>query len=448
MVAILAFSSAIVGNSYAEGTYDYADFDDTNFVNCIKSHLSSTIIPINTKEDLKNLNALNELSCANKGIVSIKGIELLTPNSIDLSNNPGISNYSYLSLIDRSSFNSLNLSNNNISSIDLSSFQVSELDLSGNNFSSSSNLKMMWNKLRSLNLSGVKFTSLVIPSGTKLYDGLIINNSSLASIDLSQLSDTLDINLSHNALSSIVLNKTSANIRLNLSYNNFTEIPDASEWPSLSSLDLSHNSLTSLKFNTEKGYQTLDLSYNQLSEFYLPIASNVDLTHNKNNLRIVLGKGSTIAKILNIDTDAYIDIMTKVSYDKNNGYRLIFNVCGEGRFCDIIPDMPTYHMEVSSANTLIIDKPSSYDSYVIARNSSTSQSYRFYLPLEAREDGDTPERDPNIPGVPDTGFFGTIINFVKESYFRAIIITLGTLVVIVLLAKKFISHKLRWPWNW
>jgi len=192
-------------NSYShENTCIHGDetfhFEDPNLELCVKERAGTYF-----DDDLKYSDIINieDLSCENRNIGSIKGIEMLSNlKDVTLYNN-SIENISHLSKLTK--LESVNLSRNKIRNISpLASLkQVSDIDLYSNKIEFIPNL----NELRRLYYLDVGYNLLTTLSGDMLpisLSRLSVNDNSITTVsNMERLENLYYLDLTYNRISNV-----------------------------------------------------------------------------------------------------------------------------------------------------------------------------------------------------------------------------------------------------
>lgn len=207
-------------------------FESIEFKNCL---LSNPAINLNGDDEIQMSEALQytgEVYCVSPFMVNAVGIE-------------AFENITILKLI------------GNISSIDLGNNTLLELlDLSSNPL---------------INIDLTELTSLKY---------LIMDGSELTEIDLSNNTELIDINLAGNNLQSVILGENLNLVTLNLGANLFISEIDLTQVINLRDLNLTNNQLEDINLTTLQNLERLGLSMNLLGE--------VDLSQNSNLNFVIL----------------------------------------------------------------------------------------------------------------------------------------------------------------
>lgn len=253
-------------------------FDDDNFYKCVVDSYNSTHGDA-TKQYSDNLTdveleAISELNCSNKEIVSTKGLEKLTGLSI------------------------INLQENLLTEIDLGK-----------------NINVVF-----LNLSKNKLTKIDLNTNTKLQE-LYLSENNITNIDLRQNDkiNTLDVNT--NKLSTIDLTKLVELKVLNLSSNNLTSI-NLEKNTKITKVELQNNNLLSLDLVVQFGNKDAGL-IESLTTNYKNQTRTIKV--NKVDGKFVLNL-KEIDKNLNSAQKVKFDNTESITFDKESG---IFTFSGD-----------------------------------------------------------------------------------------------------------------------
>ena len=236
------------------------------------------------------IDKINEISCAYKGISSLKGIEhFVTLWKLNCAGN----DLTELDLSRNLRLMSLNCSNNHLKELDISHHiyleelscsdnELTELDLSHN--PGLNVLYCSYNRLNSLDVSnnpglsrlGCQYNNLSIldlTHNTKIW-GLNIEHNKFDTFDPGVLPGLTDFNCSSNLLSTLDLSRNPKLESVSCSNNNL-ETLDVSKNLSLGFLDCSANQLKILDLSSNKALSTLYCSSNQLE--FLDLSSHREL---------------------------------------------------------------------------------------------------------------------------------------------------------------------------
>lgn len=200
----------------------------------------------------------------------------------------------------------------------------------------------------------------------------------------------------------------------------------------ISGLDLEYlqvydESLTALDIASQKNLKELSLSLPAFNE------KSVDISSLKNLEGLTFYVGNSAETILEAgkapaekDGDKYI-------YDLS-GFKYIKTIPeSDGFSFDEETKKLTAPSEASEGIFIVIDKTASI---TFSGDDSLIKPATLHI---------TPDFD--VPNVPDTGLFTSLESFIRESYARYIIITLGFLGASVLAVKMLRSHALRKLWK-
>ncbi len=205
------------------------NFVDQNFYNCVIDNyndINGATLDYNYNLEEERINTITSLTCNNKGITNLKGLEKLTKLTyISLSNN----NISSINLSHNPRLIELYVHNNNLNNIDLANNpQLETLNINNNNITE---LNLINNpKIIELYLKNNQINDIDLPSSTKLVR-LSLENNDLSDIDLTHNTLLSYVNLNNNKLETIDLSNNTSVKSLYLDSNKLTNI------------DLSHNNI-------------------------------------------------------------------------------------------------------------------------------------------------------------------------------------------------------------
>ena len=264
-------------------------FEDENFSSCVNEY-ALTESKIRAKE-------ITNLSCRDKGIVSVNGIESLSElRKIGLI----LNEIEVIYLEDNSKLSYINLEGNKITSFHgLKLENLTFLDLTNNpltslNIENSAELSTL--KLYKVNLQNFDFNAFINLNELNYY---IPVANDISTIDLSQLSELRVLTISGTQISTIDLSANLNLIKLQLSGNKLEEI-DLSALIYLDDVRLSSNQLTKVDLSANTQLTWANLGYNfienisidnntKLSQLY--IQSNPLTQETKNYLNSLQGSG-------------------------------------------------------------------------------------------------------------------------------------------------------------
>ena len=268
-------------------TEGYVEFDDANFkAYCIEN------FDKNDDGEISNSEAkdVSEISCRDRGIQSLVGIEYFTNlkyldcssneiTKVDLSKNTFLNKLYCCS----NQLTNLDISNNILlSELDVYKNQISKLDLSTNVALTS--LRCSKNQLTSINVTNSTKLGTLICDDNQLAVLDVANNmllgclwcsqNQLTNLDISKNPKLTSLICSDNQLTNL---DVSNNIMLKtlLCYNNQITSLDVSKHTSLESIDCSHNQIPALDVTKSTSLRELHCSENKLST--LDISQNTAL---------------------------------------------------------------------------------------------------------------------------------------------------------------------------
>jgi Leucine-rich repeat (LRR) protein len=241
-----------LGNSSTPATVEIAiDCDNTliTFINFFDNALQACVDSTAETNGWTLIAQVSELNCADKGIQSTTGMELLTGlTKLNLDNNKIV----IIDINHNIFLEELLLSNNQLALIDVTeNLALTKLNLSLNN-------------LRTLDVSQNLFL-----------DELLLDDNTLTSIDVGNNIALTKLNLSSNSLSAIDVNSNSALDELRLQRNQLASI-NVSNNTALTLLDLSFNKLSTIDVNSNTSLDQLRLENNTLD--VVDISNNTALT--------------------------------------------------------------------------------------------------------------------------------------------------------------------------
>lgn len=160
------------------------------------------------------------------------------------------------------------VSKGRISGSDFSqAMQLTELVING---TSMSTIDLKWNNLlRYLNLDNNSLTALDLSGGNGRYEKNLLTdisaaNNKIATVILNPHEAIRTLDLSKNQLSELLLEQTFNLVQMNVADNRLTAI-DLNDCESLTTLDCSHNNLTSLPVPTYCPLSDLNITYNDVT---------------------------------------------------------------------------------------------------------------------------------------------------------------------------------------
>ena len=268
-------------------------FLDQNFYNCVIEEYNkenNASFPYTANLTDEQLGSIKSVSCTNKNVSSVNGIQYLTNLEIlDVSNNQltniDVSNNTKLEklFVDYNQLTSLDIGNNaNLKSLMVSNNQLTNLNVRNNEkleylYANNNNLKELDVSnnaiLRYLYAYVNKLTSLDVSNNVNL-ESLYVYENKLTSLDVSNNANLKSLDVSRNQLTSL---DVSYNVNLESLYvyeNKLTSL-DVSNNANLESLWISNNQLANLDVSNNANLKSLDVSRNQLTS--LDVSNNASL---------------------------------------------------------------------------------------------------------------------------------------------------------------------------
>jgi len=321
-------------NSTVLKEYVISDFADQNFYNCVvdiynsKKGTSKTYREMLSDDELLQIG--NSLTCVNKGIKNVTGINKL-PDLLYI-----------------------NLSQNHISAINLAKYtNLKTLDLTSNalttiNVSENVNLD-------TLKLGANSLVSIDVAKNSKLVT-LELNNNRLLSIGLENNVLLQTLNISSNGLTKIDGSKLEKLNVLNLGSNDLSEI-DLTKNLNLTTLDISNNKFTSLDISYLKNLTSLNISENQFVETVqgykgdkITLGSSVKLPSSLNFAKLVYTSKPTIS-IANGSEATLLDVGTvQMVGVSSSGYQIATTIT-------VLPDVLDFEENIKPDGDFIYLDP-------------------------------------------------------------------------------------------
>jgi Leucine-rich repeat (LRR) protein len=231
---------------------------DDNLATCITSALNKQS---NASITTKELETITVLSCSNKKVSSLEGIDKLKK------------------------LEHLDLSHNNIKDVVLLGYlDLVSVNLSYNDNPSNINQLYYSRRLKELSLDGTN-SNLLILSDFKQIEKLSIANNKLSDISfVDNLPNLKELNIAGNNLKDINILSDNNNLNiLDASYNNISKVSSLAK--NVTTLNVAHNKITDLlNLKSYNKLHYLDVSYNQLSNINFLMDSRIsslDISSNK-----------------------------------------------------------------------------------------------------------------------------------------------------------------------
>ena len=291
LTGIMAFSMvpAMGGNVLAASdiAVNSTNFPDKNFRTCVSTSFDTNKSGTLSADEIKKAKYL---SCYDKQVSSLKGVEYLTALT---SLSAGSNNITSVDLTKNVNLESVNLSDNKIKSVNLTknvklkSVNVSEnaikaLDLSKNT------------KLETLNAYSNKLTGISLPKGSTLKK-IDLDSNLFTAFNTSNLTGLETLSLENNKLSSVTLNNKYLRSVDLFKNANLTKI-DVSKCPALELLELGGTKISAINVKGNKYLKGLGLSGTKIS--------SIDVTANP-QLEILYVDQTNI-KSLNVTKNTYL----------------------------------------------------------------------------------------------------------------------------------------------
>ena len=268
-------------------------FLDQNFYNCVIEEYNkenNASFPYTANLTDEQLGSIKSVSCTNKNVSSVNGIQYLTNLEIlDVSNNQltniDVSNNTKLEklFVDYNQLTSLDIGNNaNLKSLMVSNNQLTNLNVRNNEkleylYANNNNLKELDVSnnaiLRYLYAYVNKLTSLDVSNNVNL-ESLYVYENKLTSLDVSNNANLESLWISNNQLANLDVSNNTKLMELEVRSNQLTSL-DVSNNVNLESLYVYENKLTSLDVSNNANLKSLDVSRNQLTS--LDVSYNVNL---------------------------------------------------------------------------------------------------------------------------------------------------------------------------
>ena len=393
----------IIASKYKEPANKH--FLDQKFYNCVieeYNNENNASFPYTANLTDEQLGSIKSVSCTNKNVSSVNGIQYLTNleilyvsnnqlTNIDVSNNTKLEKL----FVDYNQLTSLDIGNNaNLKSLMVSNNQLTNLNVKNNEkleylYANNNNLKELdvsnnailrylyayVNKLTSLDVSNNvnleslyvdenKLTSLDVSNNANL-KSLWISNNQLANLDVSNNANLKSLDVSRNQLTSLDVSNN-AILRYLYAYVNKLTSLDVSNNTKLMELVVSGNQLTSLDMGNNINLTILNASNNQLTSLdisdntklmelvvsgnqltSLDMGNNIDLTilnaSNNQLTKIDVSNNTKLEKL-------YVDYNQLTSLDTGNNINLLILNASNNKLTkiDVSKNTKLYNLNVSN----------------------------------------------------------------------------------------------------